>query len=106
MVPVANRDRCSFPVRINQADYIRRGLRQIKGINSSAATIIEGLQPLNSGDTSAPLYILNRLWNRDKHQILNFVGVPSMLTSGSTFWRTKVHVRSSLMSRGGDSKMA
>ena len=74
MVPVANRDRCSFPVFDNKRGYIKYGLPKIHGINSSASTIIEGLQPFNCGGPSAPVYILNKLWNRDKHQILNFVG--------------------------------
>lgn len=47
------------------------GVRMIDGINPAAATIIRGLQPFGSDYQTNPLFILNELWNRDKHRMLN-----------------------------------
>jgi hypothetical protein len=51
--------------------YDRDGVRMIDGINSAASTIIGGVQPFESHFQTNLLFILNELWNRDKHRLLN-----------------------------------
>lgn len=50
--------------------YDSDGVRMIDGMNPAAVTVIKGLQPFGP-DYTNPLYILNELWNRDKHRLLN-----------------------------------
>jgi hypothetical protein len=47
----------------------------IEGLHPNAIAIIEGLQPIKLDFKTDPLYILNELWNRDKHRLLNFASV-------------------------------
>jgi hypothetical protein len=51
--------------------YDREILRMLPGIKVQASAIIEGLQPFGP-DYTKPLYVLNELWNTDKHRVLNF----------------------------------
>jgi hypothetical protein len=51
--------------------YNQDGVRMIDGINSAAAITIRGLQPFGPDFQINPLFILNELWNRDKHRLLN-----------------------------------
>ena len=60
-----------FPVYWDKAQYLKRGRPKIGGINTAAAAIIEGLQPFRPDYSSDPLYLLNEMWNRDKHRLLN-----------------------------------
>jgi hypothetical protein len=54
-----------------------RPLRIIGGISPPAEFLLETVQPYQRVDdpTLHPLWILNRLWNVDKHRTLNVVGV-------------------------------
>lgn len=51
--------------------YDNEVLAMLPGINISARAIIESLQPFGP-DHTRPLYVLNELWNLDKHKTLNF----------------------------------
>ena len=64
--------RSGFPVFRKEEDYELRGRAMIEGINSTAAELIRGLQPFGPNYSTDPLYVLNDLWNRDKHRLLNF----------------------------------
>ena len=61
-----------FPVIRKEAKYKERVDDMIGGMNEQARTIIAGLQPFGPDYASDPLYILNEMWNRDKHRLLNF----------------------------------
>ena len=74
MVPNPIEGKTGFPVVWEQRDYPKKRSLMIDGINSSAATAIERVQPFNDGGGSAPLYILNETWKRDKHRVLNIIG--------------------------------
>lgn len=73
MVPSSSRveGKTGFPVIWEQNEYNAKSTKMISGINSSALTLIENLQPFNDGGASSKLYILNELWKRDKHRFLN-----------------------------------
>ena len=64
-----------FPIYSNESKYQEKGRRMIKGVNPAAVTIIDGLQPFEPRHVSDPLYILNEMWNRDKHRLLNFTNI-------------------------------
>jgi hypothetical protein len=74
LVPRPVEGKTGFPVIWEQSKYQDKKLVMIDGINNSAATAIERVQPFNSGGDSAPLYVLNETWKRDKHRVLNLVG--------------------------------
>jgi hypothetical protein len=81
MVPVPNPGRTGFPVfrletkadRIkgDERYYDHDGLRMIDGINAQAAAIIKAEQPFGPDYQTNMLYLLNELWNIDKHRLLN-----------------------------------
>ncbi len=60
-----------FPVFWEEVKYKKRVDGMIGGINEQARKIIDGLQPLGPDYKSDPLYLLNEMWNRDKHRLLN-----------------------------------
>jgi hypothetical protein len=60
-----------FPVLWEKTKYDRNFKRMVEGINAQALAIIDGLQPLGPDYASDPLYVLNEMWNRDKHRLLN-----------------------------------
>ena len=60
-----------FPVLKDAQRYETHGKRMIEGINADAEEFIHSLQPFNDHEKNL-LYILNELWNRDKHRLLNF----------------------------------
>jgi hypothetical protein len=60
-----------FPVFWEKTKYRSKFKGMIDGINAQAFAIIDGLQPLRPDYTSDPLYVLNEMWNRDKHRLLN-----------------------------------
>ena len=62
------------PANPDKRYYDRHGVRMIKGINPKAATIIRGLQPFATGSDQR-LHLLNEMWNRDKHRLLNLTTV-------------------------------
>jgi|SRR5688572_176186 hypothetical protein len=81
MVPSPIVRKTGFPVYVartkadalalsEQRYYERDGIAAINGINPKAAAIIESLQPFGP-DYTSPLYLLNEMWNRDKHRLLN-----------------------------------
>lgn len=82
MVPNPIEGRTGFPVFRLERDpavrsqakrnYERNGLRMIEGINPAAAAIIKAEQPFGADYQTNLLYVLNELWNRDKHRLLNF----------------------------------
>jgi hypothetical protein len=82
IVPAPKEGRTGFPVfrfktrsdtvRREDRYYDRDGLRMIQDINASAGAIIEAAQPFGPDYNSKPLYLLNELWNTDKHRFLNF----------------------------------
>jgi hypothetical protein len=68
-----------FPVvedRLTRDDKIR-SLEVVGGISPAAVHLLESVQPYQRVDdpTLHPLWILNHLWNVDKHRTLNVVGV-------------------------------
>lgn len=71
LLPSPRLGRSGFPVFKVEAKYDQRGVGMIDGINPAAASIIRGLQPFGSNFLTNPLFILNELWNRDKHRLLN-----------------------------------
>lgn len=73
MVPIPDPFKTGLPVVWEQAKYQKKASRMLNGINNSAATIIEGLQPFNNGGTASLLYALDDMWNIDKHRTLNIV---------------------------------
>ena len=65
-----------FPAFHDEAMYKNRGLQIIAGVSGSDAKIIEESHPFHSNDYMAhPLYVLNQLWNLDKHRLLIVAGV-------------------------------
>jgi len=64
-------DRSGFPVYWEEAKYNDGVDGMIGGINEQARRIIDGLQPFGPDYASDPLYLLNEMWNRDKHRLLN-----------------------------------
>lgn len=82
LVPSPAPRKTGFPVFIAQTkadaaalgekDYYEgKGLKMIDGMNPAAKTIIRGLQPFGPNYKADRLYILNELWNVDKHRLLN-----------------------------------
>lgn len=67
MVPNPKPGFTGFPVSTEKGKF---SSGKIKGINADAAAIVYGLQPFIDHE-SDPLWILNELWNRDKHRVLN-----------------------------------
>lgn len=83
LTPIGDRSKqTAFPVFRFQtrADTLKRsdgyyegnGLRKIKGVNAKAAAIIKAAQPFGPDYERKEPYILNQLWNVDKHRLLNF----------------------------------
>lgn len=82
IVPVAIPGRTGFPVfrletkadRVKPDDrcYDRHGIRMIHGINTRAEAVIKAAQPFGPNFQTNLLYVLNELWNTDKHRLLNF----------------------------------
>ena len=82
IVPTPIEYRTGFPVfrfktkgdtiRPGDRYYDRHGLRMIDGINAQASAIIEAAQPFGPDYHAKPLYLLNELWNTDKHRFLSF----------------------------------
>ena len=60
----------AFPICESVTEYANKLPTYLAGVARSALTIIESLQPYHAGDRMAdtPLWILNELWNRDKHR--------------------------------------
>jgi hypothetical protein len=73
LVPAPVEQVTGMPVVRDHKDYQKRAAAMIAGINNSAATIIEAAQPFNDGGAKSRLYILNEMWKRDKHRVLNLV---------------------------------
>src|SRR5689334_10226141 len=82
ITPIADRcRRTAFPVfRFEKATdritgkegyYDRDAPAMIKGIDAKAAAIIKAAQPFGIDYHIRPLYLLNELWNTDKHRLLN-----------------------------------
>jgi hypothetical protein len=96
MVPVPVPGRTGFPVftletkadklRPEDRYYDRDGVRMIDGINPSAAVIIKAAQPFGPDYRSNLLYLLNELWNRDKHRLLNFCAAYPLCIMISYAW--------------------
>lgn len=63
----------SFPIFSDEADFVRRGKRRIKGVSDEHAAIIEGLQPFqNDRDpTIRALFAVNDYVNADKHRAIH-----------------------------------
>ena len=79
---------CEFPI-FDTSDAFHRhrgskslalgsGLYKMRGVNTTAQTIIEGLQPYKSGANSTihPLWVLHKLCNIDKHRRLYLTQCP------------------------------
>lgn len=66
----------AFPIYLDPEQFLdainKSPLKGIKNFPSDAQSIIEQLQPYQRGKDAAPdlhpLYVLNRLWNEDKHR--------------------------------------
>jgi len=71
MIPNPEPGKTGFPVIWEQAEFQKKASRMIKGINNSAAAIIERLQPFNNGGAASLLYVLDDMWNIDKHRTLH-----------------------------------
>ncbi|MFJ6359235.1 hypothetical protein [Pseudarthrobacter oxydans] len=72
--------RTSFPVCISQPNQ----LTVAGGVSSEAQIRVEEVQPYRQGDPTAhPLYVLNELWNADKHRNLHLTAL--MLTNTQVF---------------------
>lgn len=76
---VANRAkperRSAFPVFWEADKYKINGRPMLEGLSPAAIAIVEGLQPIKPDYTTDPLYILNELWNRDKHRLLSMTNI-------------------------------
>ncbi len=75
--------KAGFPVCHDQGKYQKTspggGQPKIQGIPNGADAIIERLQPYRQSDyRSDPLWVLNELWNIDKHRRLNVVALNLM----------------------------
>jgi hypothetical protein len=59
----------SFPVCVDSEDFAKKA-ELFKGFPQTAIDLIESLQPYQGGNDPYynPLWILNRLWNNDKHR--------------------------------------
>lgn len=86
ITPVVDRSRrTAFPVfqfetnadRVKGTEgyYDRDSPNMIKGVNAQAAAIIKAQQPFGPNYQTHPLYVLNELWNVDKHRLLNLCAV-------------------------------
>ena len=64
-----------FPIFWERDKYEKNGRPMIKGLHPDAIAIIDGLQPIKPEFATDPLYLLNELWNRDKHRLLNFASI-------------------------------
>lgn len=66
---------CEFPVYGPRAPTSRDLKKRIGAIHPDAQTIIKGLQPHERGDAfpSEKLWVLDQLWNLDKHRTLPLV---------------------------------
>jgi len=64
----------TFPICIQEKRF-RNKLPELKRLPPDIKKIIENLQPFNKQDDpeSHPLYILDRLWNDDKHETPHIV---------------------------------
>lgn len=69
-----------FPLCINKSDFISTGRgggqRMIDGVSDDVRALIDRLQPFHQrekgGDPKSHiLYVLNELWNTDKHRVLH-----------------------------------
>ena len=60
----------AFPVCIKEERFNMKILPMLRRLPPDAQSLIENLQPYNRRDDPEghPLYILNRLWNDDKHE--------------------------------------
>lgn len=71
-LPKGRLDKIGFPLRMSPDEFSKE-LESLKGLPQSVIDLIESLQPYqpyNGRDDPKlhPLYILNRLWNEDKHR--------------------------------------
>jgi len=64
-----------FPIFSDRDKYEKNGRRMINGLHRTAIAVIDGLQPIKPDFATDPLYVLNELWNRDKHRLLNFASI-------------------------------
>ena len=71
--------RTGFPIFWNAASdktkYLAESPSMLSGVNTKAVAIIDGLQPMGPDYATHPLYVLNEMWNWDKHRLLNLVSV-------------------------------
>ncbi len=67
--PKRELDNLSFPICLSGAEFIQKK-KSLKCLPQVAIDLIESLQPYQRKDDPKlhPLYILNRLWNDDKHR--------------------------------------
>ncbi len=72
------KDRTSgFPIFSERDKYENRGRGMIKHLSPAAIAIIDRLQPIKPEPErlTEPLYILQDLWNIEKHRFLNFATI-------------------------------
>lgn len=72
-VPAAKCAGTRFPIQLERTSYVHdvEGLQVLKGVPPDAVSIIRDLQPFNRPEDTRrldPLFMLNRLSNRDKHR--------------------------------------
>jgi len=68
-------DRTSFPSFTEPQCWEDRGLRDLGKLPSNALTTIKGLQPYHTPEARKHvLYLLNSLWNHDKHRDIVLTG--------------------------------
>jgi hypothetical protein len=90
----------AFPVSLDENRFKEKILPRYKRLPLDAQALIESLQPYNRKDNPEGhlLYILNRLWNDDKHETPPIVaGVHSSTGIGA---RGRVIIRSGKVSTG------
>jgi hypothetical protein len=64
-----------FPIFWDADKYKINGKPMIDGLSPAAIAIIDGLQPIKPDYASDPLYVLQDLWNRDKHRLLSMTRI-------------------------------
>jgi hypothetical protein len=85
-VKATSPDKVGFPI-----SRPRRNKETARWIANRAAmfpertrAIIEGLQPHETGDSLHPLWVLQKLWNADKHRTIHTAGFAFIATGSST----------------------
>jgi hypothetical protein len=70
--------------------------KKLNCLRPEAHTVIDGAQPYKTGDSHHPLWLLQALWNTDKHRALHVAGFAYILAAdisegaefGFTSWRS------------------